>query len=126
MAGELRRRAPGAGAAAARCVVRARGRPWRVNARGRVLRRHRDAGLDPAALARLHLHAVAGPRVSDRAALTAAGIREPFGYLIGVVPPRARQVSAMALDASGEVLGSLSFDRLALDMHPTVFIGLEE
>lgn len=65
-------------------------------------------------------------RVSDRAALRAAGIQRPFGYFVGAVPARARHVSAVALDASGKVLGHLGFDRLARDMHPTVFIGLEE
>ena len=65
-------------------------------------------------------------RVSDRAALRAAGIRKPFGYFVGAVPARSRQVSAVALAASGEVLGRLAFDRLARDMHPTVFIGVED
>jgi hypothetical protein len=62
-------------------------------------------------------------RVRDRAALRAAGIRAPFGYFVGVVRPRARRVSAVALDASGEPLGRLGFDRLIRSMHPTVFIA---
>jgi hypothetical protein len=61
--------------------------------------------------------------VTDRAALTAAGIRMPFGYFVGGVPPRAREVSAAAHGRSGEVLGRLGFDRLARGMPPTVFIA---
>jgi hypothetical protein len=64
--------------------------------------------------------------VRDRAALRAARIRKPFGYFVGAVPPRAGQVSAVALDTSGKVLGQLGFDRLARDMHPTVFIAVEQ
>ena len=73
---------------------------------------HGRAGERPAALI----------RVIDRAALTAAGIRKPFGYFVGAVPPRAAQISAVALDASGDLLGRLGFDRLARDLHPTGFI----
>jgi hypothetical protein len=62
-------------------------------------------------------------QVGDRAALRAAGIRRPFGYFIGTVPPRARQVLAVARGRSGEILGRLEFDRLARGMHPTVFIA---
>jgi hypothetical protein len=43
-----------------------------------------------------------------------------------VVPARAGQVSAVALDRSGDVLGRLGFDRLAREMHPTVFIAVEK
>lgn len=65
-------------------------------------------------------------RARDRAALSAARIREPFGYFVGAVPARPGQVSALALDGSGVVLGRLGFDRFAGDMHPTVFIAGEE
>ena len=61
-------------------------------------------------------------RVSDRAALAAAGIRQPFGYFVGMVPATARQVVAEARGRSGAVLGRFAFDRLAAGMHPTVFI----
>ncbi len=64
-------------------------------------------------------------RADDAVALRAARIREPFGYFAGSVPPRARDVMAVALDASGEELGRLAFDRIARDMHPTVFIAGE-
>jgi hypothetical protein len=50
---------------------------------------------------------------------------QTFGYF-GAVPPRARQVSAVAFDRSGEVLGRLGPDRLARSIHPTVFIAVEE
>jgi hypothetical protein len=62
-------------------------------------------------------------RATDTAALSASGIREPFGYFVGAVPRRAVRVFALALDASGEVLGRLGFDRLARGVHPTVFIA---
>ena len=62
-------------------------------------------------------------RAENRAALRAAGIGEPFGYFVGVVPARARHVTAIAVDRSGEVLGSLGFDRLVRSMHPTVLIA---
>jgi hypothetical protein len=62
-------------------------------------------------------------RASDPAALRAAGIRQPFGYFIGAVPPHARRVSAVALGRDGQALGRLEFDRLARGMHPTVFIA---
>lgn len=65
-------------------------------------------------------------RVTDRDALRAAGIRRPFGYFVGAVPPRARHVSAVALGSSRAVLGRLGFDRHARNMHPTVFIVLGE
>ncbi len=61
-------------------------------------------------------------RVSDRAALAAAGIRQPFGYFAGMVPGKARRVVAEAHGRSGAVLGRFAFDRLAAGMHPTVFI----
>jgi hypothetical protein len=64
--------------------------------------------------------------VHDRAALRAARIREPFGYFIGVVPPRAGQVFAVALDRSSHEVGRLGFDRLVREMHPTVFIATEK
>jgi hypothetical protein len=62
-------------------------------------------------------------RVEDRDALRAAGIRKPFGYFIGAVPPRARHVLAVAVDASKKARGRLEFDRLARQMHPTVFLA---
>jgi len=62
-------------------------------------------------------------RVTDRAALKAARIRRPFGYFVGAVPPRARRVTAVALDGSGDPAGRLGFDRIARSMHPTVFIA---
>jgi hypothetical protein len=65
-------------------------------------------------------------RVRDPAALRAAGIRRPFGYFVGAVPPHARHVWAVAHGSSGEVLGRLGFDRLARGMHPTVFIAVPE
>jgi hypothetical protein len=65
-------------------------------------------------------------RAIDRDGLSAAGIRRPFGYFVGAVPPRARHVSAVALDSSGELLGQLGFDRLARDMDPTVFIAIKQ
>jgi hypothetical protein len=65
-------------------------------------------------------------RARDRVALTAAGIRMPFGYFVGAVPPRARQIYAAAHGSSGEVLGRLGFDRLARSTHPTVFIVAKE
>jgi hypothetical protein len=65
-------------------------------------------------------------RATDTAALSASGVREPFGYFIGAVPRRAVGVFAVALDASGEVLGRFGFDRLLRGMHPTVFIARDE
>ena len=65
-------------------------------------------------------------RVTDRSALDAAGIRKPFGYFVGTVPPRAREVYAVALDHSAQKLGRLAYDRLARDMPPRVFISTEE
>ena len=46
-------------------------------------------------------------------------------YFAGSAPLRARDVMAVALGASGEELGRLGFDRIARDMHPTVFIAGE-
>jgi hypothetical protein len=65
-------------------------------------------------------------RATATAALSASGVRESFGYFIGAVPRRAVRVFAVALDASGEVLGRFGFDRLARGMHPTVFIARDE
>jgi hypothetical protein len=62
-------------------------------------------------------------RATDTVALSASGIREPFGYFVGTVPRRAVGVYAVALDGSGELRGRLGFDRLARGMHPTVFIA---
>jgi hypothetical protein len=64
-------------------------------------------------------------RARDRAALREAGIRRPFGYFVGAVPRRARQISAVARGSAGKVLGRLGFDRLAQSMHPTVFIAVK-
>lgn len=63
--------------------------------------------------------------VRDEVTLRRARVREPFGYFIGAVPPRAMRVAAMALDESGEVLGRLSFDEIERSLHPTVFIAAE-
>lgn len=63
-------------------------------------------------------------RVRARAALAAAGIRRPFGYFVGMVPRKARQVVAEAQDHSGGTLGRLEFDRIVSSMHPTVFIAI--
>jgi hypothetical protein len=65
-------------------------------------------------------------RADDRDALRSAGIREPFGYFVGAVPPRARRVTAVALDRSARELGKIGFDRLARSMPPTVFISVED
>jgi hypothetical protein len=65
-------------------------------------------------------------RATASAALSASGVREPFGYFVGAVPRRAVRVFAVALDASGEELGRFGFDRLARGMHPTVFIVRHE
>ncbi len=63
-------------------------------------------------------------RVSDRTALRAAGISQPFGYFVGAVPARAKQVLAEARGRSGAVLGRLAFDRLAGPTNPNVFIAI--
>jgi hypothetical protein len=64
-------------------------------------------------------------RAEHSGSLRAARIREPFGYFLGAVPPRARKVFAVALDEAGEELGRLGFDRLARSMSPTAFIAAE-
>jgi len=63
-------------------------------------------------------------RAIDKAALKRAGIRKPFGYFIGWVPPLATNISADARGAWGDVLGRLNFDPLVRAMHPTVFIAV--
>jgi hypothetical protein len=65
-------------------------------------------------------------RVTDRRALRAAGIEQPFGYFIGFVPRRSRHTSAEAHDAAGRLLGRFDFDPVARSMHPTVFIARED
>lgn len=62
-------------------------------------------------------------RASDRRALAKAGVRKPFGYFVGSVPPRAVEISAEARGCSGKVLARLAYDRLVGGMHPTVFIS---
>ncbi len=84
---------------------------------GRVMLRYRPPG-GPRAQSQATLI-----RIDDRSALRTAGISQPFGYFVGTVPPRAKQVVAVAYDRSRKGLGSFTFDRLAAGMHPTVFIA---
>lgn len=62
-------------------------------------------------------------RATDRAALRQAGVREPFGYFVGTLPPSATKAIAEARDESDRVLDRLRYDGLLRGMHPTVFIS---
>jgi hypothetical protein len=62
-------------------------------------------------------------QIADRRALAAAGIDRPFGYFVGFVPPRARDVTAEAQSGSGAVLGVLRFGPVLRSLHPTAFIA---
>ena len=73
----------------------------------------RGVGLRPATLI----------RVTDDEALRAAGIRSPFGYFVGFVPPRATDISAEAHARRGDVLGRLDFDGVVRSLQPTAFVA---
>ena len=61
-------------------------------------------------------------QASDRRALQAAHIREPFGYFVGSVPSSAHDVVAEALDNTGAARGRVHFDPVIESMHPTAFL----
>jgi hypothetical protein len=82
----------------------------------RVVVRYRRSGRRPARTRATLI------RVTDPAALRAAGIRAPFGYFVGSVPPGAHRIVAEARGGSGAHLGLLRFDPIAGSMHPRVFI----
>lgn len=56
-------------------------------------------------------------------ALAKAGVRKPFGYFVGLVPPRARQITAEARDYSGKILARFGYDAAVRSWNPTVFIA---
>ena len=58
-------------------------------------------------------------RATDRRALSAARIREPFGYFVATVPGTVRRAWADARTASGDLLGSADFSTLLADRRPT-------
>ncbi|MGH3117964.1 MAG: hypothetical protein ACRDQ2_12795 [Gaiellales bacterium] len=64
-------------------------------------------------------------RVVDRDALSAAHIREPFGYFIAFVPGRARNVVARGRDRYGAPHGHVQYDGIVDSLHPTTFIARE-
>ena len=61
-------------------------------------------------------------RVRDPRTLREANIRKPFGYFVGAVPARARNVSAEARNSAGAMLDRFNFDRLAAGKPPDRFI----
>ena len=65
-------------------------------------------------------------RMTNKVALTAARIRKPFGYFVGSVPSRAKEIVAEGRESTGEPLGRFSFDPIVRSMHPTVFIVREQ
>jgi len=58
-------------------------------------------------------------RATDRRALSAARIRQPFGYFVATVPGTVRRAWADARTGSGEPLGSADFSKQLADGHPT-------
>jgi hypothetical protein len=60
--------------------------------------------------------------ITDSNALDSAGIREPFGYFIGELPPDATKISASALDSDGVELGAVDYEQFRA-LPPRVFIA---
>jgi hypothetical protein len=61
-------------------------------------------------------------RARDDESLEAAGIRRPFGYFIGSVPPTAQDIVATARTRSGDVIDRADFDPIVDSMPPRAFI----